>query len=83
MARNFYEEASELASAIRADADAQAAVADRIEYAIASGFTATEVLMGLRFQIREALDDQSVCIADHVRRSAAELADAIDEALGT
>lgn len=82
MERDYYDEARQLASAIRTSAEAQAVSAARIEDAIASGFTATEILMGLRFQIRELLGDDRVSLPSDVRTSASELAGAIDEALG-
>ncbi len=83
MARDYYAEARELAAAVRTSAEVQAEHADRIEEAISSGFTATEILMGVRFRVRELLGDKRVSLPAGLAESAGELARAIDEALET
>lgn len=81
MARDYYAEARRLAAAVRDGAEVQADHANRIEEAISAGFTATEILMGVRFRVRELLGDQRVSLPAELAESAAELARAIDEAL--
>jgi len=81
MARDYYAEAREIAAAVRACADLQAEHADQIEEAVTAGFTATEILMGVRFRIRELLVDHRVSLPAELAESAGELARAIDEAL--
>ncbi|MCP3857450.1 MAG: hypothetical protein GY745_22170 [Actinomycetia bacterium] len=81
MARDYYDEARGLAAEIRTGAAELVRSADRIEDAITSGFTATEILMGLRFRIGEMLDNERASLPDGLRARAAELAQAIDETL--
>lgn len=83
MARDYYDEARKLAAGVRDSAGAQTEHADRIDEAIASGFTATEILMGVRFRVRELLGDRRVSLPADLVASADELARAIDEALET
>jgi len=83
MARDYYEDARALVRDLRTAAAAHEAGAARIEETIAAGFTATEILMGIRFHIRELLGDETVPLSNSLKDAAVELAGAIDEALGT
>jgi len=80
--QDYYAEAREIAAAIRAGAETQVERANQIEEAISAGFTATEILMGVRFRLRELLGDQRVSLPAELAESAGDLAAAIDEALG-
>ena len=82
MTRDYYEETRGLVRDLRAAAASQEAAADRIEEAIAAGFTATEILMGVRFQIRSLLAEETASLSVVLTETATELAGAIDEALG-
>ena len=82
MGQDYYAEAREIAAAIRAGAETQVERANQIEEAISAGFTATEILMGVRFRLRELLGDQRVSLPAELAESAGDLAAAIDEALG-
>ena len=82
MARDYYEEARSLANEIRVSAAALADWADKIEDVIANGYTASQILMGLRFQIQAMLaDEQSIALSSPLSERAVELSNAIDEAL--
>jgi len=89
MARDYYAEARSLAAELRADAaaldrSADAAALDRsansIDEVISAGFTATEILMGLRSQLRDVASEGQPWSEKH-RALAEDLANGIDEAL--
>lgn len=79
MARDYYAEAHEVAE--RLAESNQREWSDRIAQVIEEGFTATEILIGIRFQLGELLasdallSEDTMVLADDLRR-------AVEEALG-
>lgn len=81
MERDYYSEARDLASQLRSDAGSLAELAAGIEEAIDSGFTATEILMGVKFRLGQLLEQPEANIPAARRVEARDLLEAIDEAL--
>lgn len=78
MARDYYREAEAIAASLRLKASLLTSWADRIEESISSGSMATEILLRIRYEIREMLNEESLPLSDGERTKAAELADAIE-----
>jgi hypothetical protein len=79
MHRDYYLEAHHLAHQLAgAGLDGWSTV---LEDVLAGGSTSTEILMGLRWNLRKLIQDEDGLDAG-IRAAAGELADAIDAALG-
>lgn len=80
MVNDYYRVAQELASQLRAQSKALANAADGIEQAL-YGATASERLMGIRFNLNEVLGDGALPLPDDWRTAASRLVADIDDAL--
>jgi hypothetical protein len=78
MARDYYADAHEIAE--RLAESGQHEWCDRIEQVIAEGYAATEILMGIQFQLGELLGSDAV-LSDDTRELAVNLRQSIQEAL--
>lgn len=78
MARDYYGEARAIADEL--DASGHSATAADLRGAIEAGFTSTEILMALRWHLRNALAEE--CDLGGAREKMRSLEQGIDQALG-
>lgn len=78
MARDYYADAHEIAE--RLAESGQHEWSERIEQVIAEGYTATEILMGIQFQLGELVGSDAE-LSDDTRALAMDLRQSIQEAL--
>lgn len=78
MPRNYYADAHEIAE--RLAESGQHEWSERIEQVIAEGYTATEILMGIQFQLGELVSSDAA-LSDDTRALAVDLRQSIQEAL--
>lgn len=79
MPRDYYADAHEIAERLAESNERDWSM--RIERVIEEGFTATEILMGIRFQLGGLLASDAV-LDDDTRALADDLRQSIEEALG-
>ena len=83
MANDYYHDACSLALDLRAQAALLVEGAQRIDDAVAAGFTATEILMGIRFHVNELLVNDEIALSPKPIKAAMDLVNEIDRVLGT
>lgn len=74
---DYYQEARRIAGLLRKEGLAEAASA--VEEAIDGGSMATEILMGIRFNLEEVLPQASETTASQIRSLVKEVTRALDE----